>query len=290
MKRCLACDAHYHSTATACPVCGNDQIEVDGFPAYAPDFAHEGGGFKADYFSELARLEGNNFWFRARNQLIIWAIQTYCGGVTSFLEVGCGTGYVLSGIAQTFPQARLMGSEIFTSGLNFAAERLPHVNFVQMDARNIPFFEEFDVIGAFDVVEHIEEDELVLAQLRDALTPHGHVVLTVPQHAWLWSAVDEYACHVRRYTAEDLHLKLEKAGFSIVRTTSFVTMLLPLMLFSRLFQRNIKSTSFDPTAELRIAPWLNAILFRLLGSELALIRKGVTLPFGGSRLIVARKV
>lgn len=290
MKRCLACGAHFPSSATDCPACGVAPVTIDGFSAYAPDFAHEGGGFKASYFLELARLEGENFWFRARNQLILWALETYCREATSFLEVGCGTGYVLSGIAENFPQATLAGSEIFASGLGFAADRLPAVNFMQMDARNIPFFEEFDVIGAFDVLEHIEEDELVLAQMRDALVPHGHVILTVPQHKWLWSAVDEYACHVRRYTAEDVHRKLGRAGFSIVRTTSFVTTLLPPMLLSRLFQKDIKSASFDPAAELRITPWLNTLFLQLLRSELALIRKGATLPFGGSRLVVVRKV
>ncbi len=290
MKRCLACGAHFPSAATNCPTCEAGPVAVDGFSAYAPEFAHESGGFKASYFSELARLEAANFWFRARNRLIIWALQTYCPSARSILEVGCGTGYVLSGIAGAFPHASLSGSEIFTAGLGFATVRLPAVDFMQMDARNIPFYEEFDVIGAFDVLEHIEEDELVLSQMHEALKPGGHVILTVPQHAWLWSAVDEYACHVRRYGASDLRRKVEKAGFGVVRTTSFVTTLLLPMMLSRLFQRKSQSKSFDATAELKIAPWMNGLFFQLLQCELAFIRKGVNLPFGGSRLVVARKV
>jgi SAM-dependent methyltransferase len=290
MKRCIACGAHFPSLATNCPACGVGPVAVDGFSAYAPESAHEGGGFKASYFSELARLEETNFWFRARNRLIVWALQSYCPNARSILEVGCGTGYVLSGIAGAFPHASLSGSEIFTAGLGFATDRLPSVNFMQMDARDIPFYEEFDVVGAFDVLEHIEEDELVLSQMHDALKPGGHMILTVPQHAWLWSAVDEYACHVRRYEATDLHRKVEKAGFEVVRTTSFVTALLLPMMLSRLFQQKGKSKSFDATAELKIAPWMNGLFFQLLRSELALIRKGVNLPLGGSRLVMARKV
>jgi SAM-dependent methyltransferase len=290
MRRCLACGAHFSSRATNCSACGLGPTVVDGFSAYAPNFAHEGGGFKASYFSELAQLEEANFWFRARNRLIIWALQTYCSNARSILEVGCGTGYVLSGIAQAFPLASLSGSEIFTAGLGFAVDRLRTVNFMQMDARNIPFYEEFDVIGAFDVLEHIEEDELVLSQIHEALKPNGHMILTVPQHAWLWSAVDEYACHVRRYEAQELRRKIEKAGFEVVRTTSFVTTLLFPMMLSRLLQRKGKSKSFDAAAELKIAPWLNELFFQLLRSELALIRKGVNLPVGGSRLVIARKV
>lgn len=289
MKRCLACGAHFLSKTSNCPACGFGPVIVDGFSSYAPGHSHDGDGFKASYFLDLASLEEANFWFRARNRLIVWALETYCTNARSILEIGCGTGYVMSGIAGAFPDAYLNGSEIFTAGLGFAAARLPTVNFMQMDARNIPFYEEFDVIGAFDVLEHIEDDQLVLAQMRNALKPGGHVVVTVPQHAWLWSAADEYACHVRRYEAVDLHKKLKSAGFKVVRTTSFVTTLFPPMMFSRFLRKKERLESFDATAELKIAPWLNGLFYRLLRAELVLIKRGINLPFGGSRLIVARR-
>lgn len=201
MKRCLACDSHFESSIMNYPACGAGPATVDGFCAYAPEYSDGGGGFKAHYFSELAKLEENNFWFRARNKLINWALNTYRPSFCSFLEVGCGTGYVLSGISKEFPHATLYGSEIFSAGLDYSSARLPLVDFMQMDARKIPYFEEFDVVGVFDVLEHIEEDEAVLEQLYIALRPKGVLLITVPQHTWLWSASDEYACHVRCYTA-----------------------------------------------------------------------------------------
>lgn len=271
-----------------CPACGTGPAVVDGFCAYAPESSHGGGGFKSHYFSELARLEEANFWFRSRNLLVTWAIKTFCPDFRSLLEIGCGTGYVLSGINKAFPHTTLHGSEIFTTGLGFAAARLPQVDFMQMDATNIPFREEFDVIGAFDVLEHIDEDEQVLDQAFRALRPQGTMLITVPQHPWLWSSTDDYACHVRRYTATDLHRKVESAGFKIVRSTSFVTILLPAMIVSRLLQRN-DSGNIDATAELKISPWLNSIFYRLLLAELALIKKGLSFSVGGSRLIVAKK-
>ena len=290
MKRCLSCQSQHDASMTICPSCGFKPVLVDGFESYAPDFAHGGGGFKSSYFSDLARLEEANFWFRSRNRLILWALDKYCPNFQSVLEIGCGTGYVLSGISKQFPRAKLHGSEIFLAGLGFAAERLPSANFMQMDARNIPFEEEFDVVGAFDVLEHIEEDEQTLAQLHAALKPQGVLLLTVPQHAWLWSPIDEYACHVRRYAASELHRKIERAGFQIVRSTSFVTILLPAMMLSRFFQKPVSDEKFDATEELRIPPWLNALFGKLLGVELALIKNGIDLPVGGSRLVVAKKI
>lgn len=288
MKRCLACQKCYLPSLTECPSCGFAPPLVDGFQSYAPDFAKGGGGFKSSYFSELARLEDRNFWFRSRNQLIGWVLRKYCKNFQSFLEVGCGTGYVLSGVSKEFPGATLLGSEIFTAGLGFAAARLPSVNFIQMDARNIPYREEFDVIGAFDVLEHIEEDVTVLREVHSALKTNGFLFLTVPQHSWLWSLVDEYACHVRRYSASELHQKLESAGFEVVRSTSFVSLLLPAMLLSRVKQRYAK-ISIDPADELKLSEGLNSFLYRVMQVEVGLIQRGVSFPLGGSRLVVAKR-
>jgi SAM-dependent methyltransferase len=289
VKKCFACDATYSSLDTCCSACRVEPQKQEGFTAYAPALAQEEHGFKAAYFADLARLEAGNFWFRARNRLIIWALGKYCQHFHSFLEVGCGTGYVLSGIAKAYPGVQLYGSEIFTAGLAFAASRGPNIEFMQMDARRIPFIEEFDAIGAFDALEHIEEDEQVLLQMHEALKSRGIMLLTVPQHAWLWSRVDDYACHVRRYSAIELHAKVERAGFEIVRSTSFVASLLPLMWASRLVHK-VSSKDFDATAELRISPWLNRMFEATLDVEAWMIRKGVSFPMGGSLLIVARKL
>jgi SAM-dependent methyltransferase len=288
MKRCLFCQHTFSSSATDCPTCGFSPVREDGFPSYAPEFSKGGGGFKSSYFSELAGLEAQNFWFRSRNQLILWALNRYRKDLQSFLEVGCGTGFVLSGVSQEFPNATLLGSEIFTAGLGYAAARLPSVAFIQMDARSIPYRDEFDVIGAFDVLEHIDDDETVLCEVRAALKEHGFLFLTVPQHAWLWSSVDDYSCHVRRYAAPDLHRKLESAGFQVVRSTSFVSLLLPAMLLSRITQRNTQSR-ITPTDELKLPGGLNALFYKVMQAELALIKSGINLPIGGSRLVVAKR-
>lgn len=289
MKKCLQCATTFAGEKINCPACNWAPASVNQFPAYAPELAQENSGFKAEYFTRLSELEAGNFWFRGRNKLILWALRQFCQNLNSFLEIGCGTGYVLSGIANQYPNAQLFGSEIFSAGLKFAAERTPAVNFMQMDARRLPFVDEFDAIGAFDVLEHIEEDEAVLAMMHQAVKPGGILLLTVPQHAWLWSPTDDYACHVRRYTASDLHRKIEAAGFTVVRSTSFVSALLPAMLASRAMQKISGRIDDNPTAELELSPWLNATLGTVLNAEVAAIQRGVNLPVGGSRLVVAQK-
>lgn len=289
MKRCLSCNEVYPHDQHACPACQHAPVVIDGFRSYAPELAYQGGGFDPDSFSELAGFENSNFWFRARNQLISWAIGKYCPDFSSFLEVGCGTGYVLSGVSKAFNHRSLHGSEIFIAGLKFAAARLPSVDFMQMDARNIPYTEAFELIGGFDVLEHIDDDEEVMRQIHAALKPRGCFLITVPQHAWLWSPVDEHACHVRRYSSGELHHKLEQSGFDIVRSTSFVTGLLPIMILSRFYQARIRRAKESARAELQISSPLNGLFYQALRAELALIKAGCDLPVGGSLFVVARK-
>jgi len=251
--------------------------------------APSGEGFEPVFFPKLAELEAGNFWFRARNRLIIWAVGKYCPGIRSFLEIGCGTGYVLSGLVDAFPGTVFRGSEFFADGLVFAKARQPGVEFMQMDARDIPFAGEFDAIGAFDVIEHIKEDEQVLAQMHAALRPGGVVFITVPQHRWLWSAQDDGSHHERRYEKNELHGKVRGAGFEILRSSSFVSLLLPAMLLARVAKRKPDVNGIDLYAEFRIPRWMNAAFEWVMSAELALIRLGMDWPLGGSRLLVARK-
>ena len=284
MKQCPACggvpDASWH--------CGCGwQVSIEGgFPAFAPELARENAGFQPGYFAELAALEEENFWFKARNALILEMLEACFPGAGSFLEIGCGTGYVLSGIRAAHPDMALAGSEIYAAGLGFAAGRAQGAALMQMDARNMPFSGEFDAIGAFDVLEHIIEDEAVLSQMFDSVKPGGGILVTVPQHPFMWSEQDVAACHVRRYTRRELSEKMRRAGFRVERATSFVSLLFPLMMASRLLA---KQKPTDPMSELKLGRATNRIFEAVMGMELKLISSGLSLPFGGSLLMVGRK-
>ncbi len=290
MKICLACGNRFEANDLSCPMCILSPELLDGYPTLAPEHTAGYDGFKADFFVSLAELEGGNFWFESRNQLLIWALGKYFPKVETFLEIGCGTGFVLSGIRKEFQDIKLFGSDIFSEGFAYAKERVPGATFFQMDARNIPFENEFDVIGAFDVIEHVEEDEVVLSQIFRAVKSGGGVILMVPNHPWLWSNNDEIGCHKRRYTKKGLLAKVEKTGFQILRLTSFVCFLLPLMAASRLRWQHGVGKQKDRGSELRQPPLINVLLKRICSVERGLIRHGASFSVGGSLLCVGRKV
>src|SRR5690348_4925133 len=291
MRLCLSCRQVFAAPShdDPCPNCRAVVARMGGVPCYAPALAHESPGFRPEHFASLAALEEGHFWFRARNELIVHVLQRFFPRARSMLEIGCGTGYVLRGITESLPDLRVSGSEIFLEGLGFAARRLPAADLFQMDARRIPYESEFDVIGAFDVIEHIEEDEQVLQEAHRALHPGGGILITVPQHPWLWSAQDENACHVRRYQHRELREKLHAAGFKIIFSSSFVSLLLPLLLASRLRKR--KSTRRgEINSELTPHAVVNGALYHVLHFETALVRAGLRFPIGGTRLIAATKI
>jgi SAM-dependent methyltransferase len=287
MRRCVACGSVGDAPNWQCGSCNYAPQREMSYTSFVANGDVEDDGFEAKFFARLAELESGFWWFEARNALISWALGKYFPGAASFLEIGCGTGFVIATIAREFPGLRTSASEIYREGIEIVAARSPSTTCYQLDARNLPFREEFDVIGAFDVIEHIDDDYGAVAEMRSAVLPNGGLILTVPQHGFLWSAADEFAHHKRRYSRRALRAVLEEAGFTIIAMRSFVSLLMPALLMSRLKHRRVES--FDPNAEFAIGAAANRTLSLIMKLESMLIRAGVSFPFGGSLVAIARR-
>ena len=244
-------------------------------------------GYDPQLFAEIAELEAGSFWFAERNRLILWALRRYGSEPRSYLEVGCGTGFVLGAVHSSFPAAECVGIEPFEAALEIAGRRLDGVELRHGDAASIAEEAAFDAIGSFDVLEHIPDDVGALGTMARALRPGGVLLLTVPQHPWLWSDADERAEHVRRYRRNELLGRVRGAGLEVERCTSFVTTLLPMLAAARSIRR--RNPPDDPLRELRMAPWIQAALRPALALDRMAIRAGASLPAGGSLLVVARR-
>lgn len=268
----------------------NDPVIIEGFYCYAPKLAFENDGFNEKSFELLFQREMSHFWFRSRNRMLENLVSKYSGsGKFHFLEVGCGTGIVLTKLSEC-KNIDLTGSEIHISGLRYARQRLPEVDFIQLDATDIPFHDQFEAVGAFDVIEHIENDILVLNNFFKALKPNGMLYITVPQYPFMWSYLDDIAFHKRRYTFKELVTKVENAGFTIKYSSSYVCTLFPFMLLSRLYQKGKKNKDInDSDIEFRIGKIANWLFENLMRIDEFFIRLGISLPFGGSLIVVAQK-
>jgi len=265
--------------------------QSDGIPMFAPELADTVSGIDPRDFQALSEMEGGHFWFVTRNELIVGLANKYFPQARRLLEIGCGTGAVLRELAASRRWERLVGSELHPAGLTHARKRLPsEVEFVQMDARNIPAAGVFDLAGAFDVIEHIADDVAVLRGLRAAMPAGGGAIVTVPQHPWLWSQADDYAYHERRYRRGELEAKLLRNGFEVLFSSSFTAMLLPLMAASRLSFRGKKTEDQDVHREFKLNPHVNRLFTGILRAEVRMTLAGMNWPAGGSRVVVARAV
>jgi SAM-dependent methyltransferase len=241
--------------------------------------------FPEKSFAKLAEVEVGHFWFEERNSLISWAMKEYAPNCRSFLEVGCGTGFVLRGIAEDFPQASMTAVEYYKAALPLARQRCPRAAISQADITNLPFEGEFDVVGCFDVLEHIPDDVTALRNLKKALKPSGLLLISVPQHMWLWSDYDRDSCHQRRYSRTEFVAKSSALGLKCIFATSFVCLPVALMLLRKLRGAHATNNQSAPATEFRLPVAINRVLQLVLGIERLAIRVGFSLPVGGSLIM-----
>lgn len=186
--------------------------------------------------------------------------------------------------------------DLYAEGLQFARRRTC-CPLVQGDIGAAPFRTQFDLIGLFDVLEHLPDDTQVLRDLHGLLAQGGTLLLTVPAHPSLWSYFDEACHHCRRYDLPELERKLIDTGYRVEYLTQFMVSIFPLLWLTRRLGGLLHRRAPDDgehlrklaTREFRIIPVVNGLLGWSLGLEVRQIARRRSLPLGTSLLVVARK-
>lgn len=259
------------------------------------DREEQSGGYEPVHYESLFRVEDQHFWFRARNKVIsILAKQAVSNLPAEYrvLEMGCGDGNVLRYLETACPTGKVVGMDFLHEGLRYARRRTA-CDLVQADVGRSPFGKAFDLIGMFDVLEHVPDDRRVLLELRGMLGERGVLLVTVPAHRYLWSYFDELAGHCRRYEPEELRRKLEDAGYVVEYLTPYMSILHPFLWLSRKLRSRTSGAAVPAKTvlerEIKVIPIVNGIFSLGLSCELRLIEKRKQLPFGASLVAVARK-
>jgi len=277
--------------AYLCDKCAVKYPTVDGFPSFI-DWHVSRDSFDAGAFKFLYKMEQTHFWHVGKKEIILDVLKRSVPGLDNarMLEIGCGNGSVLNYLRRN--NINMEGCDLFREGLRLCRQRTGEVPLYQIDTLALPFKEEYEVIGLFDVLEHIEDDGKALSEIRKALRPGGYLILTVPAYQFLWSKKDEKAHHRRRYSKKDLIAKLERSGFSVNKVTYFMCSLFPLLASSRLIGKLFNNKEMDGgsinSLEYKTIPVINDIFLAFLRSEKYLIRY-IDLPFGASLLVLAGK-
>lgn len=249
--------------------------------------------YPKEVYELLYETESKHFWFEGRNRIIGSFIRDVLKQPkeVNFLEVGCGTGYVLSYLESL--GYKMTGLDMHLAGLRFARKRSKSVKLVCSDIRNKKFKGKFDAIGLFDVIEHISDHERLLNDCAKRLKSDGYLFITVPADMKLWSAIDEISGHKRRYTIPQIQSILAKLGFSVIKISYFNTLLYPTQfLFRKSLGVRNRNIIKDTTLQLKESFDSNSLL-NILGKislyvESVLLKK-LSFPYGASIIATARK-
>ncbi|MFL6592301.1 MAG: class I SAM-dependent methyltransferase [Luteimonas sp.] len=235
--------------------------------------------FAVERLDIIAKGEAGHFWYGPRRALLLETIGRRLVPGARIVDVGCGTGGLVGALRDHGHAACGVDPWAARRGLDPA-----HFHVGQAEAIPLPDAS-VEAATAFDVLEHAD-DALALHELHRVLAPGGHLFLSVPAHAWLWSTRDALAGHRRRYTRAMLRQRVGAAGFAVERLFGYQFLLLPLFAASRAWSRlrgRIDTRGEDAPG--RIA---NALLLAVNRLEVALGRWGRP-PTGSSLVLVARK-
>ncbi|MCR5873072.1 class I SAM-dependent methyltransferase [Phenylobacterium sp. J426] len=236
-------------------------------------------------YDRLREIEQDHWWFEGRRAVLTSEIERLSLPADArVLEVGCGAG---GNLAMLRRFGEVSAVEPDGPSREYAAGRgLAEVRGGLLPDGLPDFGGPFDLVCAFDVVEHVDDDAGAVRAMAAQLRTGGRLVITVPAYAWMWSAHDAAHHHKRRYVRPEVRNLIQAAGLKVRRVTHFNTLLFPPIAAIRLAKAALKRDGGDDEA--LPPPALNRLLASMFAAERGLLR-AVDLPFGVSILAVAER-
>lgn len=226
------------------------------------------------------------WWYRARAELLGTALSRYVGEPRRVLDVGSADG----------PSVGWLRTGAHHVSLDLDPRGLP-AGGVCGSALALPFgSESFDLVAAFDVVEHCRPESVAVAELERVLAPGGRLLMSVPAYNWAWTQFDDHNGHHRRYTRPRAVRAVEAAGLVVERATYAFTAMFPLFAADRMRRKlaervasstdHLEPEGVPPLPE--VSPVVEGFLLRLAELDKSMLASH-DLPFGSSVLVAATK-
>lgn len=245
-------------------------------------------------YERFWEIDQNHWWFVARRKIVDCIITSVISPKENLqiLDIGTGSGGMVPLLSK---YGQLTATEPDQATFEYASGKFkeyPRVQFLHggWESLDLPP-QQFDLVTAFDVLEHCENDVLALKRWGSWLHEGGSLLLTIPAFSSLWGINDVLSHHYRRYTKETLTKALQAADFKVDK----ISYCNALMFGPVWISRNIKDR-IDRwlAAGKEVSPWdfgmppkpLNAVLEKSFSWETSVLPDH-DLPFGTSLICVA---
>ncbi len=243
---------------------------------------------RADVYPQFFQIEDEHWWFRGMRALQWQFLRSRGLPAGRVLDVGCGTGRWMEELQ---PVGIIDGCDMSADALRFCQERdLPRL--AQASATALPYRDgSYDVVTALGLIEHIADDERMLAEAYRVLSPGGTLLLLTSGHPSLWSEHDDAVHHERRYTRPQLRRRLEAAGFTVDRLTHVNMVFTPAAVGVRAVRAILPKRDTPPSGSpdlFGVPSLINRLLYLGLRAEGQLLR-AVDLPVGLGMLALAHR-
>lgn len=238
---------------------------------------------QTEEYAKMRKAEDHYWWFVSRRRLALAMLDRFAGSKERILDVGSGTGAVLTELRKL---GWAGGVDFSQLAMEFCQERgLP--NLVVGNAETLPVRgEAIDVVISLDTLEHVPDDEAAVSEIARTLKPGGVLILNVPAFKWLWGPHDVALMHHRRYTKRQVRDLLTRHGLKLEKLSYSVFLLFPVVILLR----TIDKFRWGPAKVSlpKVSGGINSFLVKLQDMEARWIMGG-SLPWGSSVVAVARK-
>lgn len=228
-------------------------------------------------YDRMAKMEKDYWWHVGRLKILDEQLRKLSKNrKLKILNIGCGTGGTIKMLEK---HGEVINADISDDAIKYM-QSLGFENTTKVDGILLPFEDDsFDIVAAFDVLEHIEDDVEALKEWRRVLKPSGHILVTVPAYQWLWSQHDVSLQHYRRYTRKSLKASGEEAGLRSSRLSYAIAFSLPLVSGFRFANKALQRQANAEASYVIVPGLVNKTFIKLLEVE-GKAHNIIKLPFG----------
>jgi 2-polyprenyl-3-methyl-5-hydroxy-6-metoxy-1,4-benzoquinol methylase len=186
----------------------------------------------ANWWFEIATID--HFWIKRRFEVLRRLAGSLIHSAGEIAEIGCGHGLLQRQIEEAYGR-EVTGFDLNEFALKQSLARRSNIFCYDIHQQVPSLRQRFDLVFLFDVLEHMADEDHFLRAVMFHLAPGGKLVLNVPAGKWAYSAYDEAAGHVRRYSIRSLEDTAGRNRLQIANSSYWGLPLAPTLLLRRLW-------------------------------------------------------